>query len=43
MTIDDLMRLFRRKPRRRKYQGDYRLFWWFVADNVDRASPRGLL
>ena len=40
----DLMRLFRRKPRKRKpVMGDYRSFWWGIADNVDRAIPRGLL
>lgn len=45
MIIDDLMRLFRRKPKpeRKPVMADYRVFWWGIADNVDRATPRGLL
>lgn len=48
MTIDDLMRLFRRKPREDKdgpaepLRSQYPSFWYVLAMHIDKATEGGI-
>ena len=43
MTIDDLMRLFRRKPKPvERLRSHYPSFWYVLAMHIDKATDGGM-